>query len=195
MYYSTKNSLEKVIHTDLCPHRKEILSKNLIMFKTSEDAYKKGYRLCKRCNMLTLLYKREFSQILTFCRSNPIMCNVDDKFLYIYTPHSSWRIVPVSTTETTRLYHRNTQVRGENEAIPGFHHQKVHYKSIVEYLDYIVGHEYYRLMHPITDCVEKPDNTPPKGSKRYKKNERKAKNKARNSAARHVIDLINSLYN
>ena len=61
-----------------------------------------------------------------------------------------------------------------------------------EYLEYVVEHEYYRMMHPVE--VRAPKKEPPrKGTRRYKNQQKKKAQYEKRQAVRHVLQLIESL--
>lgn len=51
MYYFRKKSKGKIIHTADCFHLFNTDIRNIGWFETLSEAYAKGYRLCKHCNI------------------------------------------------------------------------------------------------------------------------------------------------
>ena len=75
--------------------------------------------------------------------------------------------------------------------LTAYHDQKVSYSKLLKYLDYIVEHDYYRMLNPIYPVQHKAP--PVKGTKRYRKQLKQQKKKARKDAVRNVLTLIDSL--
>ena len=66
--------------------------------------------------------------------------------------------------------------------------------SIYGYLEYIVEHEYYRMMHPVEIFHPKKNSTPPqKGTKRYKKQQKMLKRIERKRSIVNVLNILDSL--
>jgi len=61
----------------------------------------------------------------------------------------------------------------------------------MDYLKYIIQHDNYRNHNPYHFIM--PVQPPKKGTKRYKKQQHKAKKRARRDAVNNVLNLINSL--
>ena len=59
-------------------------------------------------------------------------------------------------------------------------------------LDYIIDHDYYRMMHPLYPAPQ-PKPAPVKGTKRYRKAQAREKRKAKKAAAWNVLSIIDSL--
>lgn len=94
----------------------------------------------------------------------------------------------------TELYHRNVlDPKGNADGpYPGYHAQNVCHADLRGYLEYIVEHDYYRMMHPVYPAPKKKA-PPPKGSKRYKKAQKRQKKQERRAAIKNVLELIDSV--
>ena len=93
------------------------------------------------------------------------------------------------------LYHQNTfeSQRDCRSEIKGYHLQGgASYDSVVDYLKYIVEHDYFRMWNPVYHRPKKKE-PPKKGTKRYRREQRKMKNREKRQAVRNVLDLIESL--
>lgn len=66
--------------------------------------------------------------------------------------------------------------------------------TISGYLEYISDHDLYRNMHPLYPVQSKKNSPPPmKGTKRYRKEQKRAAKKARRQSIAHVLTLIENL--
>ena len=76
----------------------------------------------------------------------------------------------------------------------GYHLQRVSQNTISGYLEYISDHDLYRNMHPLYPVQSKKNSPPPmKGTKRYRKEQKRAAKKARRQSIAHVLTLIENL--
>lgn len=117
-----------------------------------------------------------------------------DKFIGISTPISDWRIVPSGNGNEVVLYHKNTLSTEKTGPVPGYHLQRVSQDTIFGYLEYISDHDFYRNMHPLYPIHSKKNSPPPmKGTKRYRKEQKRAAKKAKWQSVANVISLIDSL--
>ena len=95
------------------------------------------------------------------------------------------------------LYHKNdfTTDKDHLSEISGYHLQgDARRNSIVTYLQYIVDHDYYRMLNPVYIPKKKKDSPPPrKGTKRYKSTQRRIEKYERKRAIKNVLNLIESL--
>lgn len=191
MYYYRKSSRNRVIHCQTCAHIRDASVTNVGSFETLDEAYASGYRLCKCCSPLARQYRAESSALLSCCRNNAISCFLKDKYIGVVSPYSRWRIVLDQTGNGFLLYHRNTfHTKHDAESpIPDYHLQRVQKPTLLGYLEYIVDHEYYRMLNPVQAPPHKKE-PPMKGTKRYRKQQAKAKSSARKKAISNVLNLI-----
>lgn len=94
------------------------------------------------------------------------------------------------------LYHRNDMetdvIDDPNALIPNYHLQSCRRNTIVEYLEYIIAHDFYREKNPVKYSVKNKSN-PQKGTKRHKKEMKKAKGREKRYKTKRVMDLIEQL--
>ena len=197
MYYSSKNSRKKVIHSVTCHYIQNVEINNIRSFETLAEAYQSGYRPCRLCSPIAKQYRIECSEIADYCRHEALYTFLHDKYIGICTPDSKWKIMTIDGYDCFVLYHKNTLDFGDKNAeVPGYHLQKIKKASILGYLKYIVSHEDYRKQHPLHIHPTKASKTPPrKGSKRYKKQQKQEKQIAKRRAVRTVLELIENLQN
>ena len=189
MYFYSKESSEKVVHKDGCGYIKNIKDENLRTFKTVKEANKAGYRLCEHCDLAWRQYKKERKDVDMFCRKNAFFCRALFDLMIVVTPHSQWKIL--FGENGMRLYHSNTQKRKTDECseIKGYHKQNVKCDSVIEYLDYILKHDRYRMKNP----CNKKRHEPAKGTKAYRKEMKNKKQREKRYAIKRVLDIIDSL--
>lgn len=191
MYYYRKSSRNRVIHCQTCAHIRDVSVTNVGSFETLDEAYASGYRLCKYCSPLARQYRAESSALLSCCRNNAISCFLKDKYIGVVSLYSRWRIVLDNTGTSFLLYHRNTfHTKHDSESpIPNYHFQRVLKSTLLDYLEYIVDHEYYRMANPV-QAPPRKKAPPMKGTKRYRKQQAKAKSFARQRTISNVLSLI-----
>ncbi|MBQ2730141.1 MAG: hypothetical protein IJF69_05150 [Clostridia bacterium] len=196
MYYYCKNSSKKIIHSIDCFHVQHTEIDNIGWFETLTEAYEQGYRLCNNCSPLVKHYKREDNEITEFCRKNGLAVHFGNKCISICSPRSQWKIA-LDKKNKIVLYHKNdfTTDKDHLSEISGYHLQDdARRNSIVDYLQYIVDHDYFRMLNPAYIPQKKKDSPPPrKGTKRYKSAQRRIEKYERKKAIKNVINLIESL--
>lgn len=196
MYYYCKNSRKKIIHSIECFHVHHTEIDNIGWFESLPEAYEQGYRLCKHCNPLIKHYKREDDAIVDFCRKNGLSVHLGNKCIFISSIRSKWKIA-LDKKNRIVLYHKNDFKTDKDHLseISGYHLQgDARRKSIVEYLQYIVDHDYYRMLNPVYIPKKKKESPPPrKGTRRYKSAQRRIEKYERKRAISNVLSLIESL--
>lgn len=196
MFCYSKNSSKKIIHMDACYQMKRIAASDRGSFKTLEEAYKDGYRLCRCCNPLAKQYRKERVALSAFCQSHQtISCFFHDQFIQVVTYYSKWRIVYSPKEKAFLLYHKNSfeRKKANQQPVPGYHLQKVKQDTLLAYLKCIVDHEQYRKQNPIPPRMPQEGPPPPKGSKRYKEQQKQAKLYARKQSIQNVLNLMDYL--
>jgi len=196
MYYYSKKSSKKIVHTIECFHIQDTNTADIGWFETLPEAYEQGYRFCQHCNPLFKHYKNEKDAILDFCSKNGLSVQLQNRSISIYSKKSKWKIV-VDKNRKIVLYHKNDFETSKDHLseISGFHLQgDIKKNSVVAYLNYIVKHDHYRMLNPVYIPKKKKQSPPPrKGTKRYKNAQRKLEKYERRQAIRNVLNLIDSL--
>ncbi len=196
MFYYNKKSRKKIIHTAECFHVYNVDINDIGWFEAVADAYNKGYRFCKHCNPLIRMYNNESRQINDYCRENGLSYNLGNKSIVIYSIDSMWQIT-LDKNSRIILYHKNDFKTNKDHLseINGYHLQGDAKKdSILDYLKYIVEHDFYRMHNPIFINKKKKASPPPKkGTKRYKSELKKIEKYERKKAIKNVVNLIDSL--
>lgn len=196
MYYYNKQSKVKVIHTDKCFHISVERHKDVGHFETLREAYEQGYRLCKHCNLMHRQYKKECDEILEMSSKHGLSVYSGNRYISITSLASKWKLT-LDKDQKLVLYHKN-EFETPNDSLSqvlGYHFQgDVKQSSIVSYLNYIIEHDYFRMMHPVIKPKKKKESPPPrKGTRRYKSAQRRNEKNQRKQAIKNVLDLIDSL--
>lgn len=194
MYYFSTKSRKHLIHIAGCHHVAGIQKGNLGSFTNLKDAYREGYQMCQCCNPLNKRYKLEGNSLLEYCAQNGVSFKCTPKAIAVETPRSRWKISLDDNSSHTMLYHQNTYHPGSEdcELVPGYHCQHVVYATLLPYFQYIVEHDTYRWRNPLPFA---PQKKPPaqKGTKRYRKEQKRAKQRAKSASVKNVIRAIDSL--
>lgn len=190
MYYN-KTAIQPILHTADCPHCKQINPEHLGHLDSAQEIICSKFRYCANCDPLLKLLKAEEAALAAYCASNGISLRKNKLGLHLSTPRSEWQII--YDGKRTQLYHRNVLYTEDRptDLIPGFHAQKISYPSLVKYCEYIVEHDYYRMLNPMHAKI--PKAPPMKGTKRYRKEQAKAKRRAKRDAILNVQRLIKAL--
>ncbi len=211
-------SSRKIVHMTNCTVIQRIDKKNRRYFESLDEARAHGYRLCSCCPSIAVKYRRVRKAIRGFCDDQGFSAFLDDGALQIVSALDFWRIITVGKNKKLLLYHRNTRADSSEETlVPGYHLQNCTRRSILEYLQYIKGHDEYRQVFPLgaeprTSQQKAPgpeawmldkygqfapwypdSGKPRKGTKRYKKEEQKRKKQARRAQVRRVYALIEQI--
>ena len=146
VFYSTKSN-EKVFHLPHCNIARRIRKEYKMKLDDPEIARALGYRQCNCCSLVGMRLRKEQKAIDQFCQENGVAYHLEDGQLHVRTPYSKWRIIVSGKANKLFLYHRNTFKKDEKfvSIIPGYHSQAIRCKSILEYLNYIVQHDAFRL--------------------------------------------------
>lgn len=123
-------------------------------------------------------YKSEESAIQEYCSHNGLCFSIENKCFRVETPRSLWKITPEDNSTCTMLYHKNELhlEKRRHDRVPGYHCQGVCYPTLLGYLEYIVEHDYFRMLNPIHPAPKKKE-PPRKGTKRYRKQQKRAKSR------------------
>lgn len=194
MFYYSKKSRERIIHSGMCGHIANCDIRDIGYFETLTEAYEQGYRLCRSCSILSKQYKCEEEKLYSYCMGNAMTFYKTDRYINIVTPYSKWRVSITNSGNGLCLYHKN-EYKKKNETpsmIDGYHHQKFEAKSIVGCMEYITEHDYFRMTNPLVIKNSKKKAPAIKGTKRYRKEAKRAEKKARKKAIYNVLTIIDS---
>lgn len=192
MCYICGKSSNKIIHFPTCGYVQQIPKKNRKYFEELKDATDNGYVYCRRCARIALDIRREKKDLSSFCRKNGIVYqfNPSDGALDVLSPSGEWKIVVSGKKHHLWLYHKNESGRKTEGPFPGFHSQKVCRDTICDYMKYIIGHDIYRIDHPLYGV---PDKKPKPGTKAWRKLLKREKAARRRRSIRYVIKLLDEV--
>ena len=193
MFYYSKKSRKKVIHLDTCSIKGRIHDNNLEYFESLQEAYKKGYRLCRHCSPLVRQYRQVKNDSCTYSLKKGIRFYYTDNAVVVKTSFSKWKIVVAETGKRLALYHKNTykSAHDAESLVEGYHLQNIRKGSIQGYFEYIANHDDYRLANPVyVPPKTKKKELPRKGTKRYKSQQRREEQKARKHSIWRTLALI-----
>ena len=185
MYFA--NSQSKILHYAGCHHIDRICDINFAGFDYIEDARSEGYRLCKCCDPMIRKIQPLDNDMMRYCKSRAISYQVINGELRVLTPFSEWKAY-IGNNSKYDLYHKNTRGR-----INDYHLQLKGMKSPMAILKYVDGHDNFRLDNPLPKEQKKTKSKPRKGTKRYRKEMRKAEAAKKRYDVKRVLDLIDSL--
>lgn len=192
VFYSVV-SKKKVFHLPHCSFVRSMKPENRKTFESPEEARANHYCQCGCCSPVGQRLRKERKAVTDFSQRNGASCYLHDGQLIVTTYMSKWKITVSGKANKLTLYHRNTLgVLDPASPFPKYHHQKVHCDSIVEYLNYIVEHDYYRMRTPLQLPPRKKEK-PRKGTKRWKKQQKKEKKIAKRAAIRNVYALLEAI--
>lgn len=198
MLYYIADSKRKIAHTPTCFHIRHADIERIGSFETPVQARRRGYRLCKHCNLTARQYQKEETAILDASLRLGLSVQLYAYGVEIVTPHSRWRLMLDEMGRGMDLYHQNTIViEGQQSMLPGYHLQgDVKKQTIGDYLSYIAAHDSFRAHNPVCKRpTPKKEKTPPrKGTRRYKSAQRRAEKEERKRAIGNVMSLFAQLH-
>lgn len=193
MCYICGKSRNKIVHSSECRYVKMIPEKNRKYYKNVKDAYKDGYVNCKYCAHIKEYLAREEKNLKNICNINGVLYyfNVADGSLDVISKSGKWKIIVNGQRNFIWLYHKSKFGERKGDLVPGYHSQKVRCSTLEGYMNYIVEHDRYREDNPLYDW-QKHTNSPV-GSKKWKKDQRKAKKVRRSNSINYVMELLNNM--
>lgn len=220
--YSVK-SHRKIVHLTNCKVIRRIPIENRRTFDTVEEAFEHGYHLCNCCPAIAHRYRREKKAVDSFCKDNQLQLKLEDGAINIASPQDCWKIIVNGKNKNLFLYHKNSFEKKYEvvpSIVPGYHSQACHYRSILQYLKYIIRHDEFRAKYPCTKSAHLTKYIPRtytrswilakygepwgvfdvknsyikiKGTKKYRKEQKKKKQQERMESIARVYALIDEL--
>lgn len=194
MCYICGKSRNKIVHSMDCRYVKMIPKGNQICFKSVGEAIQSGYSRCKYCGPYILTYiNREKEQLEQYCKANGIAYFYNSRYgsIDVISKSGKWKIIVNGRQHQIWLYHKNTNKRSSVGMIKGYHSQKVRCDSLMGYMNYIVEHDHYRDKNPLYEHQMHPNS--PVGSRKWKSDQRRAKEVRRARSISYVMDLLNNM--
>ena len=207
MYYSSRKS--NLFHDESCQYVRNIRPDNRRIFTCEEEASELGLLFCPACSRIMKRFRSEKS-IKTYLANHKITVSFNklDGALDIKSPHEDWKLY-LSEESRFELYHKNSLEVASSTTVPGYHKQQKDCRTIKAYLQYINVHQSHRLNNQIMfpdgnaaklyfehegNYYEKDlKHKPRKGTKRYRAEQRRKKEKEKRHSVRIVLDTLDSL--
>ncbi len=193
MCYVCGKSDNKIVHEIDCRYVKMIPEKNRKYFRKLQEATKEGYKQCKYCSYIRRYMKQE-EDALKYGRKNGLFYffNAQDGCLDVISKTGKWKIIVNGQKHQMWLYHKNTSGSTMGDPlVPGYHYQRVRYDSLMEYMKYLVDHDRYRESNPLYSYQKHSTNR--KGTKNWKKNQRREKEIRRKQGIRYVYAILENM--
>ncbi len=193
MSYICGKSRNKIVHSMQCRCVKMIPDKNKKYFSTSADATKSGYVQCRCCNYIQKYLKPEEKKLKEYCGKNGLyfFYNPADGSLDVISKTGKWKIIVNGHRHQIWLYHKNDCFSEQMFLVPGYHSQKARSESLMGYMNYIVEHDRFRDENPL--YTHQMNTNTIKGSKKWKKNQRRADCMGRKCSIRYVYNILDNL--
>lgn len=191
MFFYSIKSRSKVLHLENCHHLKRIKKANVKTITSSVDGINKGFKICKCCSPLTKDYRKNKDEILNYAYNNGICCNLHNGYMYVQTCYDEWMILASGRNNRMDLHHKNKFVAENTETVRGYHNQHFGGCSVMEFLQYISNHEWFRTLYPLQ--IRKEKQPPQKGTKRWHSQQKMNRKKERINRINNVLSLIDSL--
>lgn len=194
MCYVCGKSRKKIIHSMDCRYVRMIPKKNQKRFETINEAIEDGYVMCKYCGTYMMKYiNREKKQLERYCKANSMAYYYDSHngALDVISRSGKWKIIVNGRNHQIWLYHKNTYGSISKSMIPGYHSQNVRCDSLMGYMNYIVEHDLYRDANPLYEHQKHPNS--PVGSKKWKNDQRRAKEMRRRMSINYVLNMLNTM--
>ena len=148
MFYSSRNSKNKVFHYQTCQYAKRLSPERRIAFYTINEAKAAGYSHCSCCSVIGRQYRRCRKDVMSFCAEHGFIHFFHDGELYVISADdTAWRIccdlkkgkkkVLLHESKDHVLYER----RGKPYTERKYHVQNTKSTDIMGYLVYILGHD------------------------------------------------------
>lgn len=146
VYYSV-SSHRKIVHMSSCSVLKRIEKERIRTFDNMEEAWLKGYHLCRCCSPLMKKYRREKNDIEQWCFENGFYTYLKSEKLFIGSHLHAWCICSDRNGQETEFYHQNwfEKKNFDDCFLLGYHKQNYKSFTLVGYLKYIKNHDTYML--------------------------------------------------
>ena len=193
MCYISGKSSNKIVHTTGCRYVKMIPAKNRRYFDSPEAASAAGYTRCRYCSRIMKHLRKESKELKRFCGANGLYYgfNASDGSLDVLSPSGKWKVIVNGGKHLIWLYHINTHEDNRESLVRGYHSQKIRSETLLGYMDYIVKHDRFRKETPLYE-FQRHGNTV-KGSKKWKKEQKRAKQMRKKQQVRYVMRLFDEI--
>ena len=197
MCYVSGKSTNKIVHRLDCRYVKMMPAKNKKYFSRFKEASDAGYVQCKYCAPIKEYLKKEEKDLRSYCNGNGLFYsfNNSDGSLDIISRTGKWKIIVNGQKNFIWLYHMNTDYRHDtskfSDMVPGYHSQNVRKSTLLGYMSYIVNHDNFRHENPLYGKYYHPNRI--KGSKRWRKERKRADRIRRAQSIDYVLSLLDGM--
>jgi hypothetical protein len=182
MFYASQIGKRKLFHLSYCKYAKRIAPGNRVRFDSFSAAYRAGFRLCPHCSTIRNDPWVQNGSLDRKCKKHRFLFDWEGGALCITTHTDQWMLIPGDVMHRLYLLHKNQRPDERKSVIPGYHLQRVYLDKLNDYLDYMVEHQEFRQK-----------TRPPKGSRRWRKQQAAQKRAARALSIRNTLDLCDRL--
>lgn len=193
MCYVCGKSRNKIVHAQGCRYVKMMPEVNRRYFNTLKEASEEGYVQCKYCAHIKKYLNREEKELEEYCRPNGVyyFFNPTDGSIDVISHSGKWKIMVNGQKHFIWLYHKNNHGVNNRNLVPGYHSQKIRSSSLMGYMTYIVKHDQFREENPLYERQMHTNTT--KGSKKWKKDQRRAERMRKTQSIRYVNELLENM--
>lgn len=192
MYYYSKNSSSKVVHSIGCGHLQCANPDNIKTFDYLAQAIDAGYHPCAHCSKVAKKARKEEKFLKEYCKDKHMVVNYNNGWLDIKTPYDMWRVIEASNGFA--LYHKNKSGTDGNSFQSSYHRQKTENSSFKSVITYIHKHDCYRKYHPFGLNSPKLNPNLMKGSKKYKRQQKQINKYNRKAYAISNAQMLDFLF-
>ena len=192
MSYICGKSRNKIVHTQECRYVKMIPDNNKKYYRSLQEASDAGYVQCRYCAYIKKYLKGNERDLEKYCRLNGVYFyfNPSDGSIDVISKSGKWKIIVNGQKHYIWLYHKNNHGCNYEDFVPGYHSQKIRCNTLQGYMDYIIKHDQYREEDPL---YENQKHNTVKGSKKWKKQKKRADRIRRTQSIRYVRALIDNI--
>lgn len=193
MCYICSGSSNKIIHTGDCRYVKMMAESRKKTFDSLRAATNADYIPCKYCSPVKKYLDREKERLEEFCKQTDVrfFYNVQKGTLDVISKSGKWKIIVDDDSKALVLYHYSNGTFKHSDVIPGYHKQHVERGSLLNYMKYIAQHDSFRQVNPL--YAKQTNDNLMKGSKKWKKQQRRAENMRKTQSIRYVTELLNNM--
>ncbi len=192
MSYICGKSRNKIVHTQECRYVKMMPDNNKKYYRSLQEASDAGYVQCRYCAYIKKYLKGNERDLEKYCRLNGVYFyfNPSDGSIDVISKSGKWKIIVNGQKHYIWLYHKNNHGCNSEDFVPGYHSQKIRCNTLQGYMDYIIKHDQYREEDPL---YENQKHNTVKGSKKWKKQKKRADRIRRTQSIRYVRTLIDNI--
>lgn len=191
MYVYSKNS--RILHTNLCCFAKRIHPENARYFHSLGEARAMKLCGCRMCSLIAVRARKEKKELTECAKKYNISYHFcpEDNTIEVKTTLEKWKIMYLGRNKVLKLFHQSELSYEGGGMLPGYHEQNMNSKTLLGFFEYIGKHNAHRRANPLyMDLATLP---PRKGTKRYRKEQKRIERIKRKKAIVRVQRLIDEV--